>query len=351
MRHRNRHLFVSALTGKGLCSFWNDVLADLQRLYFLVGGSPEANSAFLRMIGYVLSERGLNVLYCHRPGSRLALEGLVITSLRAAVLDGACKELYGISSHPSFSVVDAEFSCQGQQRGELLEGQPDSCGPAVYLEEARRLWREICLSFYPLCEVCSLFEDNLGWLPQELMNRPSRLKRFFAGSVTVEGAIDFIDHLTSGCEKRYYISGVPGRGGPVMQRVLLEGMIREWEIEAYYSFLDLRFPVLLVFPEIALAVVDGTSHFVPSSWAGDILWKLDGFPTGERGRESGFPAEDMRIRLEKLLKAAGGALSSPWRPAGATGVTWEEAEAFVSRLLRENSGSRQACSFVTQTVI
>lgn len=337
MRHGNRHLFVSALTGKGLVSFWDGVLAELRHLYLLTGGFPEGNSEFLRMIGHVLSERGLSVLYCHRPGSRLELEGLVIASLRAAVLDEACRELCGISPHPFLTVVDVEFPCQGQQQGESPQAQPAAGGAALYLEEAERLWREICASCQP-CGACSSLEGDAGWLPQEFLNSPSRLKRFFAGSLAAEGAVDFIDHLTSGCERRYYVSGAPGRGGPVMRDVLLEGMSRGWESEAYYSFLDLRFPVVLIFPERSLAVVDGTSHFAPSPWPDDTLWMLDGERSGEGRPESGAVAEDMRMRLAKLLRAAGSVLSCRRRAAGAAGVTWEDAEAFASRLLRESSG-------------
>ncbi|MGB9792742.1 MAG: hypothetical protein ACPLTR_09235 [Thermacetogeniaceae bacterium] len=337
MRHRNKHLFVSALTGNGLCSFWDDVLADLRRLYFLVGGSPGEVSTFLRMIGHVLSERGLSVIYCHRPGSRLALEGLVIDSLGAAVQDGACKKLYRISPHRSLCVVDVEFPCKGQQRRELLEGQRDDCEAVMLLEEANRLWKEICLC--PPCDVCSWFEGDSGWLPQEVLEKPSRIRRFFAGSLSAEGVFDFIDHLTSGCSKRYYLSGVPGRGGPVMQRVLLEGIIRRWEAEAYYSFLDLRFPVVLIFPEIALAVVDGTSHFAPSSWAGDAIWELEGVRGETRNLEPAAEIEGIQAKLNELLKAAGSALSCTWQNAGATGVTWEDAEAFVSRFLVETAVS------------
>ncbi len=131
MGNGNKHLFASALTGKGFHSFWGEVLADLQHLYLLQGSSQDETSVFLRMVGHALTERGHRVSYCHRPGSRLALEGLVVMPLRAAILDRSCTGLYGISAPLYLRVVEIDLPRQAHRQKqdsgeEELQGRGNS---------------------------------------------------------------------------------------------------------------------------------------------------------------------------------------------------------------------------------
>lgn len=333
MGYGNRHLFVSALTGKGFYSFWEEVLADLHHLYLLFGASQDEVSVFLRMVGHVLTERGYSLIYCHRPGTRLGLEGLVVFPLRSVILDGLCKELYGISPPSSLRLSEIELPRQAYSGDRLQEERQGDREAMMILEEASRLWHEICSCLRLPGDERSPLEAGCRWMVQELFEKPSSLKRFFAGSVTAGGTADFIDHLTSGCSKRYFLRGAPGTGGPVMREAAFQGLSRHWEIEAYYSFLDLCYPVALIFSEIGLAIVDGTSHFAPPSRPGDIVWELEGYLAGTW-------IDGMQAKLGELLKAAGSVLSRSREPASATAVSVEDADAFVFRFLRETDGCR-----------
>lgn len=336
MGNGNKHLFASALTGKGFHSFWGEVLADLQHLYLLRGPSPGDKSVFLRLLGHALTERGYRINYCHRPGSHLALEGLVVMPLRAAILDRSCTGLYGISAPPYLRVVEIDLPRQGyRQKPDYGEDELQGRLEAMrLLEEAARIWEDTCAFFrLPGAERASHWLGS-GWI-NELLEKPSRLKHFFAGTVTAEGPVDFIDHLTSGCRKRYFIRGAPGTGGPMVQDALFRGLSRHWDVEAYHSYIDPEYMVALIFPEIGLAIVDGTCGFALSPLPGDIVCDLPGYQGEGRAFAHAARTTGKQAELDDLLKAAGRALSRFQKSAVPTGVSGQDVAAFVSRFLKE----------------
>ncbi len=338
MGNGNKHLFASALTGKGFHSFWGEVLADLQHLYLLQGSSQDETSVFLRMVGHALTERGHRVSYCHRPGSRLALEGLVVMPLRAAILDRSCTGLYGISAPLYLRVVEIDLPRQAHRQKqdsgeEELQGRLEAMR---LLEEAARMWEDTC-AFFRLHSAGRVSHwMGAGWM-KELLEKPSRLKHFFAGTVTAEGSVDLIDHLTSGCRKRYFIRGVPGTGGPVMQDALFRGLSRHWDVEAYHSYIDPGYLVALIFPEIGLAVVDGTCGFALSPLPGDIVCDLAEYQGGGSAFAHAARTTGKQAELDDLLKAAGRALRRSQKSAVPTGVSGQDVAAFVSRFLKETA--------------
>gem|GEM_PF-1350006 len=332
----NKHVFASALTGKGFYSFWGEALADLQRLYLLRGSSPDDMSIFLRLVGLALTERGYQVNYCHRPESYLSLEGLVVRPLGTAILDQSCTGLYGVSCPPYLRVVEIDLPRQAQRQKldyseDELQGRLEAMR---LLEEAARMWKDACAFFRPQSTEFASHWQASGWM-DEFLVKPSHFKHFFAGTVTAEGPVDFISHLTSGCRKRYFIRGAPGTGGPVMQDALLKSLSRHWDVEAYHSYIDPEYLVALIFPEIDLAVVDGTCGFALSPLPGDIICDLAGYQGGGRAFAHAARTAGKQAELDDLLKAAGRALSRFQKSAVPTGVSGQDVAAFVSRFLKE----------------
>lgn len=357
----NRHVFARTLTGKGVYSYWGEVLSGLKRVYILQGAGPGGRSLFLRLAGIALTDRGYQVEYYHRAEDHLALEGLVVPVLRAGILDVSCAGLAAEDFPPHLQVVEVNWdtsnsriedlvqyatmsgssgevsnNCEGNSPNEgIPQGGPDKA--ARFLKEAEAVWKRICMADKARFDEESVRSQAAVWV-RELLARPSCFKRFFAGTVTPEGPVSFIPHLTAICEKRYFIKGTPGSGRPVIQEILIQGLCRYYAVEAYYSYLDQKNPVMLIYPELGVAVVDGTCGCAPVSLPEDTVWDVTAAAIQETEGDREQAVAKSEAELFALLAAAGCALGREEQ-----GVCHENAPVldedmvlFVSRFLKEN---------------
>jgi hypothetical protein len=158
--------------------------------------------------------------------------------------------------------------------------------------------------------------------------------------------VDFISFLSAGCRERYLIKGAPGTGSLVIQEILSHALSRHYKVEAYHSYLNPDDPVMLIFPEISTAVIDGTSGYQPSPLPCDIVWDISGYVRSgkETPREETEKAE---AELSFLLAAAAQALgrAQPGEEQIETPLTREDVTAFTSRLLQETTGSKTLVKF------
>lgn len=328
MEIKNRHIFASALTGRGFVTYWQELFMDCRFLFLLKGGSLQVESLILRLLGLALSDRGCHVNYFHRAEDPLVLEGLLVPSLAVGVL---------AAEHPA--------AREGAFLEHLVVKIVNLPGVAVcssdhYLPS----WPEKAvgkLQHHPFCRDCRDEEVTaagaVGWV-QELQERKPYLKRYFAGSITAGGVVDFIDHITGFCRKRYILQGKPGASAAVMREILIDALSRHFLVEAFHSWINPADLVVLVFPEIGVAVVDGTCGCNLKHLPGDTVleigekWKTGGIFCGETEKQ-----DDVKY----ILTEAGQLLESSQKDldSGECCFTEEEINPIVTALLQEMLGS------------
>ncbi len=353
MRFRNKHLFASSLTSRGFFSYWDEVLQDLKRVYLLKGSSSAGKSLFLRLLGFALADRGYQVEYFHKPEDHMTLEGLVIQALGVGILNGVPPGLSG-GGHPlslqvtEISLPDQSLSQEKEEEGKARreESQQARLQAADLLREAGEAWTRICAHYRKGLDEEAIKFRAASWA-RTIFPKPPQLKHFFAGTIASEGAVDFISFLSAACQERYFIKGAPGAGSLVMREILTHALSRHYKVEVYHSCLHPEDPVMLIFPEISTAVIDGTGEYNPSPLPGDTVWDLSGYLEVEARSEGKAEASGAEAKLMSLLAAAARALGRAQQGEEQIEIppSQEDVAAFISRLLQETAGSQPLVKF------
>lgn len=307
---------------------------------------------FLRMLGLMLSDRGYEVQYFHRAEDHLALEGLVVSALAFGVVDGDSFCFSKECLPPNLKALEINnLELAGCLAGDVEErvglqkeskwpGLDDKTGLEVKncLQKAGEIWARISSRYCKNLDGRN-FKSQAANLAQQIMDNPVRVKHFFAGAVTPDGPVNFIPHLIASCHKRYFIKGFPGTGSFLMNEMLLQALYRHYDVEIYHSFLNPEELVMLILPESSVAVVDGTSGCGHAHLAGDTVWDITAFlESGYAGRDEEQIAAETK-ELERLLAAAGMALSKLDNQEEHWGLipSEDEISAIVSRILKETA--------------
>ena len=87
----------------------------------------------------------------------------------------------------------------------------------------------------------------------------SETHRFF-GAATIHGAYDYIENLTSGLKKRYFIKGRPGTGkSTFLKKFAAAALKRGFNAEIYHCAFDPNSWDMVVFRELGICLFDSTS--------------------------------------------------------------------------------------------
>lgn len=331
MENNNRHLFGSALTGRGFVSYWRSHFEDFRLLYLLNGGTPAVQSLTIRLLGLALADRGFGVNYFHRAEYPRFLEGLTVPSRAAGVLSGGHPCAREGVFPPHLEVLDVALP---GAPGGLSEG---ALGPG--LNEALRLLQAAGETYERIrrrggepVDEGAVAARAAGWIEELRVGKPL-LRHYFAGSVAAGGVRDFISHLSGFCRKRYVLRGAPGAGAVAVREVLIQALSRGCPVDACHSWINPGDLVLLLLPENGVAVVDGTCGYEPELLPGDVVWELE---SNLRAGAGALQREGARWQeLNALLDEAGQILeaSAEHLEKGAVYPPEEEVQKIVSRMV------------------
>jgi hypothetical protein len=360
MNNKNRHYFASALTCRGLLSYWPKLFKDLKRLYLLQGNTPAGQSLVIRMLGLALEDRGLQTKYFHRAEDPMVLEGLTVPSKAVGVLSREHPYAVQVFFPPHLNVVVVKLPGDMRSAVPLIQSAGEGNGvgvdadatQAVPSEDKSRC--EVKNAAEPVpsssrehptsdlwCQTSGfeqvVTEKAAGWI-QEFQDggRESLLQRYFAGSVTALGEVDFFNHILCHSKRRYVIKGSPGVGAEVMQGILVQALSSGYQVEAFHSWIEPKDHALLFFPEIQVAVVDLTCCYKDFSFLpDDIIWDL-----GKETRTAdGFRKAGKKVQEIKSFLAEAGSELDASRKIQKEDLyfTEEEINKIISRILKENT--------------
>jgi MoxR-like ATPase len=85
-----RHLFPGGNTTKGFYSYYDYILGQQEatKIICLKGGPGVGKSTYMKRIGKVMEEEGFDIEYMHCSSDPNSLDGVVITDIKVALLDG-----------------------------------------------------------------------------------------------------------------------------------------------------------------------------------------------------------------------------------------------------------------------
>jgi hypothetical protein len=328
MRQKNRHYLASALTGRGFLSYWPERFKELKRLYLFQGNTVYGQSLIIRLLGLALEDRGMHINYFHRAEDPMVLEGMIIPSKGFGVLsrDHPCAHL---NSFPSLEVKTVELPGESVLSEASMALGNQKVGQLLH--SARKIYNSRC-SGHGVQLDAGVINKASAWI-KELQERGVALKHFFAGSVTVQGEVEFLHHLLKHCRKRYLLKGATGSGAIVMQEILIEALSYSYAVEVFLSWIDPIQRVALFIPEIQVAVVDMTCYYKDlSPLPEDVVWDLGGTQTAAYCQQAGRKVQ----KLKSFLAEIGGALDASFEE-GKKGLyfTEDDINDIISQLLQD----------------
>ena len=93
MQNENK-FFASSNTEKGFVSYYEEIYGALDMVYVIKGGPGTGKSRLIRVIADSAEEKGLSLEYFYCSSDPLSLDGIIITELKTAVIDGTAPHTY-----------------------------------------------------------------------------------------------------------------------------------------------------------------------------------------------------------------------------------------------------------------
>jgi hypothetical protein len=224
--------YTCARTSGGFADFTPDNLADVERKIMLDKRSVKDTD---RILSYIQNKVG----ECEKiltPGYEDLKCGLIFRNKGVAVL---CENTGDIGDEKHTLM----YKCFGEAK-------------KIHDE-----WEKIYIQNTDYTRLNSFGEDICrkiiaGYKSES--GRSVKYKRFF-GTLTENGAVNYIDELTSDVQKRYFIKGRPGTGkSTFLKRLSADAISRGFDVEEYYCSFDKNSLDMVVIRELSVCVFDST---------------------------------------------------------------------------------------------
>lgn len=304
-----RRVMVGCHTADGYKSFADENLQGLERVFMLLGGPGCGKSGIIARVADSLSERGLTVELWQVADDVGAPEGVVIPALSAAVVDagfmeyihprnlGVVEEVYNLAdcwqtdklrqNHREITELQARLKAniaeQAGLLGVLAQNQPRRyAGPGVRLSDVE------------------LDEIAAGLAQEVFAERHRRVRHLFAAAYTVDGWYSLAQEISATCARRFLL----GNGAPqLLARLADEGAARGFSVDMYFDVLRPDSLQMLVFPQLAVAVVDAETPGLLPLFTDELFGRYQ--QTEGTEKQVGDFAADVAKLQTALLESAG----------------------------------------------
>lgn len=312
IRGKVHYVFTSSHTGQGFHTYLPELLQDAEKVFVLKGAPGSGKSTFIRQLGESFSEQGYEVEFWISAIDPVSPEGVLIPQLKAAVVNGSLP--YPID--PRYPGVTGELIYLGdyldkeviQTRSqviiELCDGQENHQQQAAkILRNAREIKDGIkkqTANYLDLGKLHQLVEQ----LAVEILENGPGEKHYFASAITAEGMINYMDEISSSCQKRYVFRGPGGSGkSTVLSELAARARAKGFSLEYYHCGLEPESIQMIIIRNLQIALVDaGLLELAVKPWdqVVDMTECLEGYDEAKIMAES---SESRRIFETLMLEA------------------------------------------------
>jgi hypothetical protein len=278
-RGKVRYVFASSHTSQGFYTFIPELMEGLSKAYVLKGPPGSGKSSLIRLIGDVMSQQGYDVEFWVSAQDPVSPDGVYIPQLNGAVINGSLPRpidpkypgvrelIINLSEFWDQAIVD-------QNQREIIDrvDQADRCWSQLYriLKEASRVKEEIRKSNAAHLNVKKIGELILQ-LSSEIMDSRCGEKHYFAGIITEDGLVDYINEISAECTKRYIFKGPSGSGkSTVICELARDARQKGYFLEYYHCGLEVDYLVMIIIRNLQLALIE-SGHVEVALRPGDTV--------------------------------------------------------------------------------
>ncbi|MEK4027655.1 hypothetical protein MKZ02_03725 [Pseudobacillus sp. FSL P4-0506] len=259
--------FARGNTAKGLHNLLDSNLQGLRQVFLVDGGTPAERAACFKQLADQLMAEGITMELLHCPGDPGQVEGIIATKKQTAIL---MKQLAPSISGPHVHEVriPEQASVPADKEREIMElaEQEEIARQNAYACFRKALavhdeWEDIYIQQLNKKRANELADEWIARLIPSLSdNGGGLIKHRFLGAATPKGAVDFIDNLTEGLAKRYFIKGRAGTGKSTMlKKIASAAEQRGYDVEMYHCGFDPASIDMVIVRELSFAIFDSTA--------------------------------------------------------------------------------------------
>lgn len=310
--------FAGGNTAKGFHNLFDSNLKGLERVFVLSGKSKAEKSHIIGKLADEWTGKGYPIELIHSADHSPDLDGLIIRNLRIGIVDGdAPREVNKEYMGSHWETIDLEtVSRTSKLEGKLaeitkLKEKMEAARNGAYASYAEALkvhdeWEKIYIgkmNFQKADQVAQKLIKRLFLYGDK--EQESDIKRRFLGAATPSGPVDFVNKITEGLRKRYFLKGRAGTGkSTLLKKIVTEAEQRGLDIEIYHCGFDPGSLDMVIVRELGWAVFDSTNpHEYFPDRAGDEI--IDMYElTVTHGTDEMFAAEiaEIEARYREKMK-------------------------------------------------
>lgn len=265
-----KHYFPGGNTSKGFYSYYRYILSqnEATRIICIKGGPGTGKSTLMKKIGAYFNDKGYNIEYHHCSSDNNSLDGVVITGLNVAILDGTSPHVVDPINPGAVDEILNMGECWKEEGFKKYRNDIMSINKDVgkFFKSA---YRYIGSSKPIYEEWCSYYSDNLNHSKLNTIVKDLKSKIFkqatafyghdrhlFATAFTPNGIITFIDSLIKDIENVYILKGNPGTGkNYILDCLHKEALSNGYFVEVYHKPLIPEKIEHIIIPKLKTAIV------------------------------------------------------------------------------------------------
>jgi ABC-type cobalamin/Fe3+-siderophores transport system ATPase subunit len=305
-------VFASSHTSQGFYTFIPELVNGMGKVYILKGAPGSGKSTFIRLLGEVVSQQGYDVEFWVSALDPVIPDGVFIPQLDAAVINGSLPQpidpkypgireiIINLGEYWDRSIVEKQSQEIIQQIDKTEKYQSEAVKILKEASRAKEDIRQVNAAHLNMGKLEQLIKN----LSADIMdNRPGE-KHYFAGIITGDGLVDYINELSAGCKKRYIFKGPSGSGkSTVIHELAREAKQRGYFLEYYHCGLEVEYLVMVVIRNLQLALIEA-NYVEVASKQGDVTIEMTQYLDGYDIDRVEIQNNEANRRLEDLFLKA-----------------------------------------------
>ncbi len=255
--------FLRANTSSGCVNLADSNLKNIRNIYSISGTSKTAKSLLISAIASHFDLSGSDVEIFYSPFDITKPDGVIVPEKSFAAVDAVCSSCSDnicTDEFLNFNRLEITRDCLAQ-----LSELSENAYASLYSEYsiAKKIhdeWEKLYITDIDFDRLEGYGNGIINQLFDSSSGKKGEFCQRFFGASTMDGSVNYIDSITAGLERRYFIKGRPGTGkSTFLKRLNSTANNKGFDTEVYYCSFDKNSLDMVLIPGLSLCVFDSTA--------------------------------------------------------------------------------------------